>query len=143
MHGLAILILLMTFLVCAAAIVFWIWTLIDCLTNKRLTDTQKAIWAVVIILVGMIGSLIYFFAGRSPKTYAPPRQYYYSPQPYRQPQTVQASGNNYRPYQEGYRPHDNPRPGLINDAMPIIDEAPPAQQQQQVQYEHIQISYPE
>ncbi len=47
-----------------AAFVFWIWMLIDALTNKGLTDTEKLIWVVVIIFVHFIGALIYFFVGR-------------------------------------------------------------------------------
>jgi hypothetical protein len=140
MHGLAILMMLLTFLVGAAAVVFWVWTLIDCLTNKRLTEGQKAIWAVVIILVGTIGSLIYFFAGRSPKVYAPPQQYYYQPQVYRQPQAEQVPVEQYYSYQDGYRAQSEFQPDLPNATMLAQEErsAPP-----QVQYEHIQISYPE
>jgi hypothetical protein len=47
-----------------AAFVFWIWMLIDAITNKGLTDTEKLIWVVVIIFVHFIGALIYFFVGR-------------------------------------------------------------------------------
>lgn len=46
--------------------VFWLWMLIDCL--KRPDDKfaiggnyAKLIWALVIVFVGFIGALIYFF----------------------------------------------------------------------------------
>lgn len=141
MHGLAFLMLFLTMLFSVAVVVFWVWTLIDCVTNKRLTDTQKIIWALVIIFVGVIGSLIYFLAGRSPKAYAPPQQYYYVQQTYGSPMTEQAPAENYRPYQEGYRAQEqeSPQPLQTSEAGPASDEQPA----QQVQYEQMQISYPE
>jgi hypothetical protein len=45
--------------------VFWIWMLIDAIQNPRLVGTEKIVWVLVIILLPFIGSLIYFFAGRS------------------------------------------------------------------------------
>jgi Phospholipase_D-nuclease N-terminal len=44
--------------------VFWIWMLVDCITNPRLRDTEKVIWVLVIIFTHIIGALIYFFVGR-------------------------------------------------------------------------------
>jgi hypothetical protein len=140
MTGLAILMLLFTMIISVAAIVFWIWTLIDCITNKRLTDTQKVVWVLVIFFIGLIGSLIYVFAGRSPKVYVPVQQpYYYPPQPVAQPRPVEAS-ESYRPYQEGYRPQEPARTYQASEPV----RAPENQQvSQQEQYEQMQISYPE
>lgn len=140
MHGLAFLALFLTMLFSIAVVVFWVWTLIDCVTNKRLTDTQKIIWALVIIFVGVIGSLIYFLAGRSPRASIPPTpQYYYVQQPYSPPRTEQAAAEGYRPYQEGYRAQESSQPSLPEDAESGSNELPT----QQAQYEQMQISYPE
>jgi len=139
MHGPALLVLFLTMLFSVAVVVFWVWTLIDCVTNKRLTDTQKIVWSLVIIFVGVIGSLIYFLAGRSPKAFAPPQQYYYVQQTYGPARTEQAPAESYHPYQEGYRAQESPQPLQASDAAPASDEQPT----QQVQYEQMQISYPE
>ncbi len=45
---------------------FWVWMLVDCVRNPRLTDTERIIWAIVICLAHFLGALIYFFAGRRP-----------------------------------------------------------------------------
>jgi hypothetical protein len=45
--------------------IFWVWMLIDAIKNPRLQGNQRLIWVLVIILVPCLGSLIYFFAGRS------------------------------------------------------------------------------
>lgn len=140
MHGLSILMLFLTMLFSVATVVFWVWTLIDCVMNKRLTDAQKVIWALVIIFVGVIGSLIYFFAGRSPKVHASPQNYYYAPQTYGQPWAEQAPAESYPEYHEGYRAQEPAQLSLASEAGSANEEQPA---QQQVQYEHIQISYPE
>ena len=46
-----------------AATIFWIWMLIDCLTSAMPTN-EKLLWAVVMLIVPVIGSLIYFFVKR-------------------------------------------------------------------------------
>ena len=47
------------------ACVFWIWMLIDAITNGGLSGTEKIVWVLVIIFLHVLGALIYFFAGRS------------------------------------------------------------------------------
>jgi len=42
----------------------WIWSLIHCITNKKLTDTNRIIGIVLIVLLGIIGSIIYPFLPR-------------------------------------------------------------------------------
>ncbi len=136
MHGMIFLMMLLGL----AAMVFWIWTLIDCLTNKQLTETQKVVWTVVIIFAGWLGSLIYLFAGRAPRVYAPAQQYYSSPQTYRQSQAEAFLQENYQSYQEGYRAQSYARPQYAAPSVPVAGEE---QSVQQAQYEEIQISYPE
>jgi hypothetical protein len=55
---------LVFFALAIAATVFWIWMLIDCITNPRLQDTEKIVWVLVIVFTHIIGALIYFFIGR-------------------------------------------------------------------------------
>ena len=45
--------------------IFWIWMLIDAIKNPRLDGNQRLIWVLVIIFIPCLGSLIYYFAGRS------------------------------------------------------------------------------
>ena len=45
--------------------IFWVWMLIDAITNKRLRDVEKLIWVLVVIFLPLIGSIIYFFVARS------------------------------------------------------------------------------
>jgi len=48
----------------AIAFAFWIWMLIDVIMSKRLSDTEKILWFVVVFFLHFLGALIYFFAGR-------------------------------------------------------------------------------
>lgn len=128
---------LLVALVPLALLVFWIWMLIDCVSNKSLPDVQRAIWIIVIVATGAIGALIYFFVGRSPKTYATPR--YYQPQAYQQPLYAQPPTAEH-PYQEGYRSQEAPR---SYQHVPATSAEQIVPEQQQAEYEQIQISYPE
>lgn len=44
---------------------FWLWMLIDSLTNNGLEGSERVAWVLVIVLLPFIGSIIYFFVGRS------------------------------------------------------------------------------
>ncbi len=59
---------ILAFLVAAAIglalFAFWIWMLIDAITNKELRDTDKIIWVLVVLFLHALGALIYFFVGR-------------------------------------------------------------------------------
>lgn len=47
------------------ALAFWVWMLVDCLTDDRLTGTEKLIWLLVIVTTKLIGATIYYLVGRS------------------------------------------------------------------------------
>ncbi len=47
-----------------AVLAFWIWTLVDAIKNPRLTDNERLIWILVIVLASWLGALIYLLAGR-------------------------------------------------------------------------------
>jgi hypothetical protein len=48
-----------------AGFAFWLWMLIHAVTNKGISDVEKIMWALVVILLPIVGSIIYFFVGRS------------------------------------------------------------------------------
>ena len=39
----------------------WLWSLIHCIQNKQLSDTNRIIGIVLIVVLGLIGSLVYLF----------------------------------------------------------------------------------
>ena len=51
--------------VALAMTAFWIWMLVDAITNKSLKDNDKLIWVLVVVFTHFIGALIYFFVARS------------------------------------------------------------------------------
>jgi len=54
-------------LLALAAIVFYVTMIVDAVTNKGMTDTERLMWVLVVILVTPgfpLGALIYFFYGR-------------------------------------------------------------------------------
>jgi len=139
LHGLAILIILLILGAIAVGIlgtVFWIWMVIDCATNKRLRDDQRVVWLLVIIFSHLIGSIIYYFAGRTPQAgqevyqgYAQRQQPY---QPYQQ--------QPYQSYQQGYQPQQTPPPAPQTSEQQYRQER---SRGEQPQYEQIQVTYPE
>ena len=47
-----------------AGTVFWVWMLIDCLTNEPSEGNDKLIWVLVIFFLHLLGGVIYYFARR-------------------------------------------------------------------------------
>ena len=47
---------------------FWLWMLIDALTNASLDPTMKIVWAVLIFFLPFLGALAYLLVGRKPRT---------------------------------------------------------------------------
>ncbi len=50
---------ILTFLIIIATVVFWIWSLVDCLKYKWKNPNNKIVWVLVILLSGVFGSLLY------------------------------------------------------------------------------------
>lgn len=44
----------------------WLWSLIHCIINKRLSDSNRLIGIILIVVLGLIGSLVYIFLPRTP-----------------------------------------------------------------------------
>ncbi len=57
---------LLIILVILAISVFWLWMLIDCVT-KEADPTQKIVWVLIIVLVGIIGAPLYFLLRKLPR----------------------------------------------------------------------------
>ena len=51
-------------LISIVATVFWIWMLVDCIQNDKLSGGTRVLWAIVIFFFHCIGALLYFFIGR-------------------------------------------------------------------------------
>jgi len=47
-----------------AMFVLWLWSLIHCIMNKRMSDNNRIIGVVLIVVLGLIGSLVYLFLPR-------------------------------------------------------------------------------
>jgi hypothetical protein len=43
---------------------FWIWMLVDAVTNRGIGDGEKIAWVLVILFLHALGALIYFIIGR-------------------------------------------------------------------------------
>lgn len=52
-----------------AATIFWLWMLIDALTNEPTTN-EKILWFLVIFFLHFIGALVYYFVRRSQRSTA-------------------------------------------------------------------------
>ena len=44
--------------------VFWLWMLVDCITNTSLKGAEKIVWLLVVIFLHFIGALLYFLLAR-------------------------------------------------------------------------------
>ena len=54
-------------LVAAVAVVFWVAMIVDAVTNKGVSDTERLMWVLLVILLtpgAPLGAVIYFFFGR-------------------------------------------------------------------------------
>jgi ABC-type transport system involved in cytochrome c biogenesis permease subunit len=47
-----------------AFLVLWIWSLIHCIQNRYLSDNTRLIGIILIVILGVIGSLVYLFLPR-------------------------------------------------------------------------------
>jgi hypothetical protein len=44
--------------------IFWLYTLVDCVTKESSEGNDKLVWTLIILLVPLIGSLLYYFMRR-------------------------------------------------------------------------------
>ncbi len=60
----AILLLLMLVVLGIAAIGFWFWMLVECLSKEPSDGNDKVVWTLVIFFFNVLGALLYFFIRR-------------------------------------------------------------------------------
>ena len=44
---------------------FWIYTIVEISRSKFNDDSSKIVWILVVVLIGILGSIIYWIFGRS------------------------------------------------------------------------------
>jgi hypothetical protein len=47
-----------------APVIFWVWTLVDCIKNEPSTDNDKIIWVLIMIFTNFLGSFLYVIIRR-------------------------------------------------------------------------------
>ena len=117
--------------------IFWIWMLVDCITNKKIKGGSKVCWLLLILFTHVVGAVIYFFIASSERNPITAFTYYYqrlaqffkqnAPQPTPTPQSYQ-----YREYQQGYE-QPQPTPPPQSYPYPEYEQGYQAQQPQQSQ----------
>jgi hypothetical protein len=55
-----------------AVFLFWVWAMIHCASNARISMNEKVIWLLVIFFLPFVGAILYFAArpGRTPQLHA-------------------------------------------------------------------------
>lgn len=138
--------------------IFWIWMLVDCIFNKKLSSGSKITWFVIIFFANFVGALIYFFMECSHRNPIEALNYYVSaitkatrsttptpplytvpprPTPAYKPPIYTPPASDYSDYVQGYRAQKPASPSVQASVPP--NEAAPAQ----ADYEETIISYPE
>ncbi len=51
-------------IIAIVATIFWLWMLIDSITNAALNGTEKLIWVLVILFTHILGAILYFLLAR-------------------------------------------------------------------------------
>jgi len=51
-------------LIALLVFIFWIWMLIDCIRNPRLSSNERVLWVLVVFFLYGLGALIYYLVGR-------------------------------------------------------------------------------
>ena len=60
-----------------AITIFWIWMLIDCITNDKIRGGSKIFWLLAIFFSHIIGAVIYYFMRSTQKNPVTAFTYYY------------------------------------------------------------------
>lgn len=63
---LVVLIWLLVMAVILFSVVFWIWMIVDC-AQRKMKDNDKVVWILILIFLGSIGAIIYYFAVKRKK----------------------------------------------------------------------------
>ena len=63
--GLGIMAGLTILLVALLLTIFWIWMIVEAITNHALDDTERLVWVLVIFFSHFVGSILYFVLVRN------------------------------------------------------------------------------
>ena len=55
------------------ASIFWIWMLVDSITNPGLDGTERLVWVLVIFFTHILGAVLYLLLARGKRGGAAPR----------------------------------------------------------------------
>ena len=133
-----------------AITIFWIWMLVDCITNNKLRGGSKVCWLLLIFFTHIVGAVIYFFVHCTERNPIIAFTHYYqqiskivkqnAPQPVPPPQSYPYREN--REYQQGYQAQEPP----AQPAQPVRyqqQEAPLYTPPKAEYEEQLTIPYPE
>lgn len=54
--------ILLVVVVAILAFIFWIIMIVDCAKREFKSDAEKIVWILILVFLGIIGALIYYFA---------------------------------------------------------------------------------
>lgn len=60
--------MLFIFLIGIVGFVFWIMMIVDIVQRDFHNPNEKAVWLIVTVLLGVVGAIVYYFAGRQSGT---------------------------------------------------------------------------
>jgi len=63
---LMIILVLFVILLAIVAMAFWVWMIVDAATRKFNNDTEKIMWILLIVLLGVIPAIVYYFTVKRP-----------------------------------------------------------------------------
>ena len=53
-------------IIALGGLVLWIWSLIHCIRNRYLSENNRLIGIILIVVLGLIGRVVYLFLPREP-----------------------------------------------------------------------------
>ncbi len=56
-----LILVIFVFFMVIAAFAFWIWMLVDCLNRDFKNNSDKIVWVIVFVFLGLFGAAIYYF----------------------------------------------------------------------------------
>ena len=128
--------------------IFWIWMLIDCITNNKIRGGSKVFWILAIFFTHIVGAVIYYFMRCTQKNPLTAFTYYYEviAKFFKQstPQWSQPTPppQSYTDYQYGYQ--ERPQQPQPYNQPPYKPQEQPLYTPPRADYEEpLTITYPE
>jgi beta-lactamase regulating signal transducer with metallopeptidase domain len=64
--GFMIFLMLLVFLTILFLVVFWVWTIVDAIKRNFENDSERLVWVLLFVLLGIIPSIVYYFVVMRP-----------------------------------------------------------------------------